>query len=66
MARFGFEGHCQRGSHVKLRHVTASGIAQTLTIPTRREMDIGTLRAILRQASHFVPEDERNAEFYSE
>ena len=30
-ARFGFQVHAQRGSHVKLRRVTAAGSIQTLT-----------------------------------
>jgi hypothetical protein len=30
------------------------------------ELDIGTLRAIFRQASRFIPEDQLRKEFYSE
>jgi hypothetical protein len=29
------------------------------------ELDIGTLRAIMRQASRFIPEDKLKKEFYS-
>lgn len=30
------------------------------------ELDIGTLRAIVRQSGRFVPEDQLRREFYSE
>ena len=38
---------------------------QTLTVPAHSELDTGTLRAILRQASRFVPEDDLHPFFYS-
>ncbi len=66
MAKFGFVRHSQSGSHAKLRRVTPAGPVQTLTIPRHRELDTGTLRAIFRQASRFVPEDLIFPEFYSE
>ncbi len=56
LGRFGFVTHSQRGSHIKLRRNTASGLVQTLTVPRHKEMDPGTLRAVLRQAARFVPE----------
>jgi predicted RNA binding protein YcfA (HicA-like mRNA interferase family) len=64
LTRFGFQIHSQRGSHVKLKRVTAAGSVQTLTVPRNRELDVGTLQAIFRQASRFVPEDELRREFY--
>jgi len=39
---------------------------QTLTLVMHDELDIGTLRAILRQASRYIPEDQLRKEFYSE
>ena len=66
LGRFGFVIHSQRGSHVKLRRITSAGIAQSLTVPRHRDMDRGTLRAIMRQASRFVPEDEIGPHFYTE
>lgn len=66
LGRFGFFIHSQRGSHVKLRRTSASGTVQTLTVPRHRELDAGTLLAIFRQASHFVPEDELRKAFYAE
>lgn len=63
---FGFNVAAQSGSHVKLRRSTAAGEKQTLTIPRHRELDTGTLRAIFRQASRYVPSDELRPHFYSE
>jgi predicted RNA binding protein YcfA (HicA-like mRNA interferase family) len=65
-AQFGFAVHAQRGSHVKLRRVGSGGTAQTLTIPRHREIDTGTLRAIIRQASRYIPEDELRPHFYTD
>lgn len=45
----------QKGSHVKLRRLVGSE-TQTLTIPRHRELDTGTLRAIVRQAGRFLPD----------
>ena len=66
LGQFGFRVHSQRGSHVKLRRITSTGVAQSLTVPRHREMDRGTLRAIMRQATRFVPEDELRSHFYTE
>ena len=66
LSKFGFSIHSQRGSHVKLRRILSSGEKQSLTIVMHNELDIGTLRAILRQASRFVPEDQLKKEFYSD
>ena len=63
---FGFSVLSQRGSHVKLRRTSATGGSQTLTVPRHRDMDAGTLRAIFRQASRFVPEDELRFHFYTD
>ncbi|MEK7848460.1 MAG: type II toxin-antitoxin system HicA family toxin [Chloroflexota bacterium] len=66
LARFGFKVQSQRGSHAKLRRTTAAGVVQTLTVPRHRELDPGTLVAILRQASRFVPEEQLREQFYSD
>jgi len=66
LVAFGFETHSQRGSHVKLRRIIASGEKQTLTVPVHAELDSGTLRAIIRQASRYVPESELRPYFYSD
>ena len=63
---FGFEVHSQRGSHVKLRRIGPEGRKETLTVPDHPELDTGTVRAIFRQASRYIPEDELRPHFYSE
>ncbi len=55
---FGFVIHSQRGLHVKLRRITEEGQKQTLTIRRHQELDSGTIRAIYRQASKYIQEDE--------
>ena len=64
LGKFGFIKVSQRGSHMKLKRLVAGG-SQTLTIPAHRELDSGTLRAIIRQASRFVPEEQLYLDFYS-
>lgn len=63
---FGFEVITQRGSHAKLRRVGPSGDVQTLTVPLHRELDTGTSRAILRQATRYVDEESLRPHFYAE
>jgi len=61
---FGFQQVSHRGSHVKLaREVTGS--RQVLTIPLHTELDSGTLRAIFRQASRFIAEQDLRPHFYT-
>jgi hypothetical protein len=50
---------------MKLRRTLSSGEIQSLTIVMHDELDIGTLRAIIRQISRFIPEDQLKKEFYS-
>ena len=66
LGRFGFTVHSQRGSHVKLRHELPDGTVLTLTVPAQAELDTGTCRAILRQASRFIPEEDLRPHFYSD
>ena len=63
--QFSFAVVSQRGSHVKLQRSTPTG-KQTLTVPAHAELDTGTLRAIIRQASRFIPESELRPYFYHE
>lgn len=63
---FGFSVHSQRGSHVKLRRIAPGGERQTLTVPAHSELDTGTLRAIIRQASSYIPESELHHRFYTD
>lgn len=61
---FGFAVASQKGSHVKLKRQREAGNNQILTIPNHKELDRGTLRAILRQASRYIPEAELIPHFY--
>ena len=63
LSGFGFQIHSQRGSHVKLKRIE-QGQAQILTVPLHKELDRGTLQAILRQASRFIAESELRQRFY--
>lgn len=65
LAQFGFRLHAQRGSHVKLQRIGVMGERQTLTIPRHRELDRGTLHAVFRQASRFVPSDQLHPHFHT-
>ena len=62
---FGFKEISQKGSHAKLRRISSSGKKETLTIPLHNELDTGTLRAIVRQASSYISDDDLQV-FYSE
>jgi predicted RNA binding protein YcfA (HicA-like mRNA interferase family) len=66
LGEFGFEDYTQRGSHIKLRRVVAGGRIQTITVPNHSEIDRGTLHAIYRQASRFVPESELLHKFFTQ
>jgi len=61
---FGFEVINQRGSHVKLRR-TKDNFKQTLLIPNHKEIDTGTLRAIVRQAGKYISLGELQKHFYT-
>ncbi|MBI4050206.1 MAG: type II toxin-antitoxin system HicA family toxin [Candidatus Doudnabacteria bacterium] len=62
--KLGFAVAAQRGSHIKLRRVTADGSVQILTIPSHKEIKTGTLKAIYNQALRFISEAELRKEFY--
>ncbi|MCH8987386.1 MAG: type II toxin-antitoxin system HicA family toxin [Chloroflexi bacterium] len=63
---FGFHVISQRGSHVKLRRTASGGENQTLTIPRHRQLDVGTIQAIVRQASRFVSRESLRNSFYTD
>ncbi len=65
LRKFGFEPQQQRGSHLKLKRMGPSG-KQVLTVPMHAELDTGTLRAVVRQASQFIPESDLYPHVYSE
>jgi predicted RNA binding protein YcfA (HicA-like mRNA interferase family) len=53
LERAGFKQVSQRGSHVKLRNPTTH---RTTIVPLRRELAVGTLRSVVRQAGLTVEE----------
>lgn len=63
MRTFGFEIYSQRGGHAKLRRIAAHGEKQTLTIPLHADLDVGALRAIMRQATRYIPEAQLRPHF---
>ncbi len=63
---FGFKVASQKGSHVKLSRILLDKSKQTLTIPNHSELDMGTLRAIYRQAIRYIPDTHLRVHFYSE
>ena len=66
LGEFGFEDYTQRGSHIKLRRLVSGGRTQTITVPNHSEIDRGTLHAIYRQASRFIPESELRSKFFTQ
>ena len=62
---FGFDVLSQRGSHIKLVRIIQDQ-RQVLTISNHKELDKGTLKAIIRQASRFLDESELAPHFYHE
>ena len=61
--RLGFEIISQKGSHIKLRRFGETG-KETLTIPNHKQLDLGTCRAIYRQASKYISELDLYNHFY--
>ena len=66
LAHFGFVMFSQRGSHAKLRRVLKAGEKETLTVPIHEELDVGTLRAIMKQATRYIPRELLQPYFYSD
>lgn len=50
LRRAGFEIISQKGSHIKMRGIR-DGKLQTVIIPNHKEIALGTLSSILKQAS---------------
>jgi predicted RNA binding protein YcfA (HicA-like mRNA interferase family) len=62
---FGFTVDSQKGSHVKLVRYNLNK-KQSLTIPLHKELDKGTLKAIIRQASRYISLQELKMYFYTD
>jgi len=65
LVQFGFEVVATRGSDCKLRRTLPRGERQTVTIPLHASLAPGTLHAIYRQATRFIPEADLQSHFYS-
>ena len=63
---FGFDVVSMRGSHAKLVRIASSGKREILVVPVHRELTAGTLHAIYRQASRFVPEQDLRRAFFTD
>jgi predicted RNA binding protein YcfA (HicA-like mRNA interferase family) len=48
---FGFCVVSQRGSYIKLQRPVDKNVKQTTTVPNHKEIDKGTLKAIINQLS---------------
>jgi predicted RNA binding protein YcfA (HicA-like mRNA interferase family) len=62
-SKLGFVVASQKGSHVKLVRIIDNN-KQVMIIPVHKELDKGTLLAIFRQSSRYVPEDKLKDYFY--
>lgn len=62
-ANFGFEVYSQKGSHIKLRRQGITG-KEILTIPNHKQLDMGTCKAIFRQASKYISPSDLFPYFY--
>ena len=60
----GFDVQSQKGSHIKLSR-KLNDANQVLVVPNHSEIDTGTLKAIIRQASKYVSEAELANHFYT-
>ena len=65
-SRFNFMVYSQRGSHIKLRRIAPDGNNQSLIVPRRRQLPVGTLHDIYRQACRYIPEEQLRLEFYTD
>ena len=65
LGRHGFEVVSTTDSHAKLVRVRASGRREILIAPMHRQLTAGTVHAIYRQASRFVPEEALRIGFFA-
>lgn len=66
LGRFGFEVISIRGSHAKLVRIGPSGRREILIVPIHQKLTTGTVHAIYRQASHFVPDRKLRNDFFAD
>ena len=63
---FGFAVISTRGSHAKLARAGPAGRKEILIVPMHRQLTAGTLHAIYRQASRFIPDEALRREFFTD
>ena len=63
---FGFVVISTRGSHAKLTRAGPAGRKEILIVPMHRQLTAGTLHAIYRQASRFIPDQALRPEFFTD
>lgn len=51
---------------MKLRRLSIEGRRQTISVPRHRELAIGTLREIYKNACQFIPEEQLYPHFYTD
>ena len=61
----GFEIISQKGSHIKLKRFSDNDEKQILTVPNHKELDKGTIKAIIRQAGRYLNDDIIRENFYT-
>lgn len=66
LGRFGFEVVSMRGSHAKLVRIDLSSRKEILLVPVHRQLAVGTIHAIYRQACRFIPEEELRPGFFAD
>ena len=66
LGRFEFKVISIRGSHAKLVRIGPSGGREILIGPINRQLATGTVHAIYRQASRFIPEEELRQGFFTD
>ena len=65
LTSLGFDVVSTLGSQAKLKRILPNGEGQILTIPIHQTLDLGTVRAIFRQVSRFMPVEELRRWFFS-
>ena len=63
---FGFDVESMKGSHAKFVRETDEGRREVLIAPVTDPLAIGTISAIYRQASRFIPQEDLRAAFFTD
>ena len=66
LGSFGFEVISMHGSHTKLARSGPTGRRDILIVPMHRQLTAGTLHAIYKQASRFIPDEALRHGFFTD